>query len=260
MAGITGVRGSPSINESFQSAPSSLPSVEEAQAAFRRTFINKLDEQGNPRFYNIIDLETGKPTGGRDSLLSYIEDVATGNLYLDEDRSTVATKCIMIAFLGNPLYALTREVWALTKMLLVVSTIGLDTIRKLGEKFYEGNLQGIDSICWEAVCETGSALKEGIWGIVSTPFYAVGVELAALYGTFDQYRGRKWVAAIEHAWQNGVSYQEDHKEHVRNPDENRWVSFVRDVKQARVPYLANCFQVRGNIHQSDIRVIRSESL
>ena len=248
MAGITAIQGSFSrINDFFQPASSSLLSVGQASAAFRRTFINKLDEQGQPRVYNLVDLKTGEASG-RGSLLSYIEDVATGNLYLDEDRAVVATKCIMIALLGNPIYAVIKEGWHFAKMLLVISTIGIDTIRKLGEQFQEDKPKGIDSICWKAVCETGSALKEGIWGIVSTPFYAVGVELAAVYGIFDQYQGRKWVAAIERSWQNGVSYKEDLKQCVQSPGENAWDAFVRNSKQARIPYLARCFQVRDNTH------------
>lgn len=255
--GITQVFGFSQISECFRWVGSSLPCAGAGGAAFRRTFINKLDEHGQPRLFDVVDRTSNQVT--RTPLLTYVEDVATGDLYLDEEWHVLAVKCTAIA-LGNPIYALGTEVWYFTKTLLVVVTIAADAIKKIGTQVSQGELSTVGATCWEWLTETGSALGEGIWGIVSTPFFAIGVEFAALYGIFDQYRGRKWIAAIEHAWQRGASYKEDNQWPVHQENENCWDSFVQDIKKARTHYLANCFQVRGNIRDANIRVIRSEEL
>ena len=38
------------------------------------------------------------------------------------------------------------------------------------------------------------------------PLFALGCELAALYGLFKPYHGRKYEALIENAWQHGASF------------------------------------------------------
>lgn len=256
--GITEVFGFSQVSECFRWIGSSLPCASSSsEAAFRRTFLNKLDDTGQPRMFDVVDRRTNQVT--RTPLLSYVEDVATGDLYLDEEWHVLATKCAAVA-LGNPLYALGTEVWHFTKMLIVVGVVAMDAIKKMGEQFCQGDAEGAGATCWNWITETGSALSEGIWGMASTPFYALGVEFAALYGIFDQYRGRKWVAAIEHSWQKGASYKEDHEWPVRNENQHCWDSFVQDLKKARTHYLANCFQVRGNVRDANIRVIRSEAL
>lgn len=256
--GITEVCGFFRMSECIRWIGSSLPcSCSGTKAAFRRTFLNKLDMDGQPRMFDAIDRRTHQIT--RTPLLSYVEDVATGDLYLDEEWHVVATKCVAIA-LGNPLYALGTELWHLTKTILVVGVVAIDAIKRLGEQIGQGNLEVVGTIGWHWLVETARTVGEGIWGIVSTPFYAIGVEFAALYGIFDQYQGRKWVAAIEHSWQNGASYREDLEWPVRQENRNFWDAFVEDLKKSRTHYLANCFQVRGNVQDPNIRVIRSEAL
>ncbi len=257
MGGITEIFGFSQMSECLRWIGSGLPYAGRNEPAFRRTFIHKLDDAGQPRLFDVVNRATNQIT--HTPLLSYIEDVSTGDLYLDEKWHLLATKCAAVA-LGNPLYALGTEICYLAKTLLVVSVFAIDAIKKLGPQLYQGELNAVASTCWNWFIKTGSSLAEGIWGMISSPFYAIGVECAALYGIFDQYRGRKWIATIEHSWQKGASYKANNQSPVHNENENCWDAFVHDLKIARTHYLANCFQVRGNVRDVNIRVIRSEAL
>lgn len=257
MGGITQVPGFSEVSSFFQWAGSILPCTRGENALFRRTIINKLDEQGQPKVYDVRI--PGTQDTHRTTQLSYIQDVSTGDLYLDEEWQVIATKCVAIA-IGNPLYAIGTEVFHLTKTMLVVGVVAMDAIKKIGENIYRAEYQKIGSSAWEWVEETAAALHEGIWDLLSTPIFALGVELAALYGIFDQYQGRKWVAAVEHAWQKGASYRLDHEKPPRNENDGWWTVLVNEIKSSRTHYLANCFQIRGNIHDRQVRVIRSEAL
>lgn len=249
MSGITDVFGFSQVSKCLRWIGSSLAYAGPSEAGFRRTFIHKLDDSGQPRLFDVVNRGTNQIT--HTPLLSYVEDVSTGDLYLDEKWYVLSTKCIAIA-LGIPLYALGTNAWCFAKTLLIVGVVAMDAIKKLGTQLYAGEFSDLGSTCWNWFTETGSALGEGIWGMVSTPFYAIGVEFAALYGIFDQYRGRKWVAAIERSWQKGTSYKNDNKDCLD--------ALVRDPKTARIHYLANCFQVRGHVRHPKIRVIGFEPL
>lgn len=261
MAAVARGCSSASLGHCFEWASGVLPCVQSANQAFRRVVVEKLRENGEVRVYTQTDTETGRVRSY--TQVPYLEEIATGDLYRDEPRSVIATKCALI-MCGTPLFALTMEVWHLVKMSLLVSFIAIKTIQHVLQRLCEGEFREIGSICWSALGETGSALAEGIWEVASTPFYAIGVEFSALYGLIDQYRGRKWVAAIEHSWQKGVSYKEDRRRDgaavARDPSEATCSSLFQDLKQGRLFYLANCFQVRGNTHDPRIRIVRSEAL
>ncbi len=257
MRGITEVFGFSQISGCFHCIGSNLPCAHPGEAAFRRTFINKLDAAGRPRLFDVVDQSTNETTFT--PLLSYVEDISTGDLYLDEEWYILAIKCAAVA-LGNPLYALGVEFWHFTKTVLIVGVVGLDAVEKLGAQLWQGELRAVVSTCWNWFAETGSVLGEGIWEMVVTPFYAIGVEFSAIYGIFDQYRGRKWVAAIERSWKKGVSYKEGSRGAVHNENESCWDAFVRRLKTLQIHYLANCFQKRGHVWDLNIRVIRSEEL
>ncbi len=257
MSTLTGSFGFSQVGEFFNWVGSHLTCASSAEPAFRRTFINKLDDQGQPKVYTVIDKATRQER--RTPLLSYIENVETGDLYLDEGMDVVAQKCAAIA-IGNPFYAVGTIAWHVIKTPLLMTTIALDTIGKLGRHLVDGEIGSLGSVCLDGILESGKTLGQGIWGIVSTPFYAIGVEFSALYGIFDPYWGRTYVAAFEHDWQGKVSYREFFKKAPEVEGQHCWMKFVDDMKRARTSYLANCFQVRGNTHDARIRVIRTEAL
>src|SRR5690348_12970593 len=70
--------------------------TESTDAAFKRVTITKRDASGNVRFYNVTDPDTGQTR--RVSVLTYIEDIKTGDLYLNEPMHIVASKCLAVTF------------------------------------------------------------------------------------------------------------------------------------------------------------------
>jgi len=192
-------------------------------------------------------------------MLSYIEDISTGDLYLDEVWHILAIKCAAVA-LGIPFYAVLVEVYYLIKTPLLLTALAFDMIQQVGKNLYEQKCNQLKSSLLDYLIETKTALTEGIWKMVSTPFYAIGMEFAAIYGIFDQYSGRKAVAAIEYSWQNHTSYKEQGACLAISGGENDWETFFTSLKKMHVNYLAKCFQVKANINDRHIRVVCSKPL
>jgi hypothetical protein len=222
-----------SLIQDFCSSVGSL--CERTNAAFRRVHVEKKDENGNLKLYNVTDPDTGKavkdPATGKvkkKSVITYIEDIRTGNLYLDEEAHVVAFKCFVLVF-AIPFYTVGKMAWHLFKIPC-------------------GLFQSLEIV--------GNNLLE----VVKAPLFGIGAELAAIGGIIKPYKFRTWEAIVENKWQNGVSYKEDFRKIPPRKGENCWQAFMKDIRQKRPLYLAYCFQVRGNVNDPRIHVIRRESL
>jgi hypothetical protein len=246
------------IHQYFESLGSILTSVcESTDTAFRRVTVSKRDADGNIKFYNVKDKQTGEQR--RVSQLTYIEDVKSGNLYLDEDAFVVATKCAMI-FCAAPFYAFGEMSWHLCKTPIEVTTLAIDVISKVGQQLILGRF-------YEAALEIGygtiqvlESLGSGLFEIVKAPIFGFGMQLAAVYGVIKPYHGRKIEALIENAWQKGAHFKQDFRDIPARPGENCWQAFVKDVKDSRPLYLAYCFQVRSNVNNPRIIIVNRQSL
>ncbi len=217
----------------------------------------KRDEDGNIKLYDRKNRETG--TWDKVGVLSYVEDVKTGNMYLDESYEALVVKCALVAF-AMPFYTFGEMSWHLCKTPLEATLIALDTLAKVGGQlafchFYEGAIEILHG--FSQVTET---IGSGIFEIVKAPIFGLGVELAALYGVAKPFHGRKFEALIENAWKKGASYKDDFRNIPARPNESCWQAFVQDIKGSHPFYLAHCFQVRENVNDPRIIVIRRESL
>jgi hypothetical protein len=246
---------SPSLTHSTHSHPHPHPQkptrtsdTEKAQEAFYRIRIQKLDEKGAVRFFNVKDLETGEVIGTKSEFSSLV-DRSTGDLYYDEEAWVVWGKCVALT-VGIPLYALGTVAWHLIRTPIVVKLTLFNALRewpsateKMREKLFE-DLTHIP-------CE----IAAGIWGIVKTPFYAIAMEASALVGLVNPHLGRKWVAAVEHAWHDNISIKHSFVTIPPRPEEGCCEACFKDLTFNKPFYLAGCFQVRGNLSDKRIRVL-----
>lgn len=248
------------IQQFCSSIASLIGSVAEStDSAFKRVNVTKRDANGSTRLYNasetVIDQHTGVSTVvmRQVSELTYIEDVKTGELYVDESACSIATKCSLIA-LVLPIFTLGKMGWHVAKTPLEIGSIAISAISNIGQLFAAGSL-------WEAAKEAQceifhifEVLSNSLFEVVKAPLFALGCEFVAIYGIFKPYHGRKFEALIENAWQQGASQKLDFRNIPARPGESCLTAFFKDVLEPRPFYLAHCFQVRGNTRDSLITV------
>ena len=133
-----------------------------------------------------------------------IIDKTTGRKYLNESKGTVRLKCFFLA-LGTPLVHTITSIAVIAFRLLKLATLSHFWMPKPEEKTYSIknrlNDAGLDLI-----------------KIFAQPIGALGAELAAIYGVFKPYDGRKLYASFERA-QYGICilapcFQPDAKQHL----------------------------------------------
>lgn len=247
------------VEQLFSSLASLLSSiVESTESAFRRVHVMKKDANGSIKFYDVKETvvdASGHSTQGirKVNTLTYIEDIKSGDLYLAEDAYIVSVKCACLV-LGILFYAASKMGWYVVKTPLEIGVLATDMIVKVGKLL-------LLCKCSEASAETSSGVSRisetlgtGIFEIAKAPLFAVGCEIAAIYGIFRPYYGRKFEAFIENAWQHGASYREDLRKVPARDGENCWTAFTKDILDSHPFYLAHCFQARGNVNDSRVIV------
>ncbi len=230
---------------------------EKTESAFRRVHLMKKDADGNIKFYDVKDQETGETK--KISVLSYIEEIETGDLQKDEAQHVVAQKCAWLA-LGIPFYTVGAIAWNAFKIPVEICSMLSKTLKKVGEqlalqRLYEGAVE-----MRQGLLQIPGIIGDGLFEVVKAQLFGFGAEIVSLCGIIKPYRCRKIEALIESAWHGGVSYKEDFRKIPKRPGENCLEAFVKDVQLMRPFYLAHCFQVRGNVNDPNIEVIRREAL
>jgi hypothetical protein len=225
---------------------------ESTDAAFRRVHLMKKDAAGNIKFYDkkekIVDLATGerREVTRRVAELTYIEDVKSGDIYLDESRFDVAVKCALIALI-MPFYVAARIGWHGAETFFQMSVVVVDMI---------ADPRGFEA--GRRCAQLSQELGEGLFKVAQASLFGSGCGLGAAYGIFKPYHGRRCVAILENAWLRGVSYKRDLRNIPARPNEDCLTACVKDVRTAEAFYLAYCFQLRGNVNEPRIVVIRRE--
>lgn len=239
--------------------------TESTDSAFRRVTITKKDLNGNLKSYDkqesVIDPVTGqqKMVTKKVSELSYIQDVKTGQIYLDEESYVVATKCALIA-LGMPFYTLGTMCWQTLRTVVSVSATVFETVSKMADHL--SLCRGFQAalVLRAGVLHSANTLGTGLYEIIKAPLFALGCELAALYGIFKPYHGRKFEAMIENAWQHGANFKEDFRKIPPDAQGDCFSECRKDVADTQAYYLAHCFQPRGNTSDARITVVKRENL
>jgi len=248
------------------SISSLLSSVTEStNAAFRRAYVKKRDSEGNIKFYNKKETVTNPTTGEEKVIkkkvdaLTYIEDIRSGEMYFDEPIPALVAKCALLV-LGLPFYAFGKMSWHAINTSIEIGAIACKTIFKAGEEFSLGRLYETSNEIRYGLIQASHVLGNGLFEIVKAPLFALGCELAAVYGIFKPYHGRKFEAIIENAWQEGASFREDFRKIPARSGEDCWMAFKKDIQEARPFYLAHCFQSRGNTKEPRMIVTRRDNL
>jgi hypothetical protein len=246
--------------DQFQQLFSSIGSFfsslcESTDSAFRRVHVMKRGEDGNIKFYDVKDKVTGEVK--RTPLVTYIEDVRTGEMYLDEEAWIVSIKCALVA-LGMPFYTVGKMTWHAFKTPIEIAAVASNILVEAGRnfsqcRFYEGfaNLRNACIVLPEV-------FGNGLYEIVKAPIFGFWAILTGLYGIPKPYHGRKIEAIIERAWENGISFKDDFRNIPPREGEGCLEAFAKDIMQTRPFYLAYCFQVRDNTRDPRIVVIRRE--
>lgn len=151
----------------------------------------------------------------RDGEAKHLIDMTTGRRYWNESKGCVGCKCFLLT-LGTPIFhsiaSLVNVAYRIVK-LVSFSHFWMD---KEEEKSYsfKGRLK-----------DAGQDLLR----VLTTPIAFIGLELAAIYGIFTPYNGRKLYASIERAQYGNFilapCFQPDPKYHALGGDPNEKNAF-----------------------------------
>jgi hypothetical protein len=242
----------------FKDLSAAIPSYfKRTRQTFSRVTLQKLDASGQVRTFEEKDKKTGQTRYFQQ--LPYIENTRTGQIYHDESSSSLILKCSAI-ILATPFYTVGTMIWNAYQLLRSIGLIakrifqGINTDLSLG-RYYEAT-----KIFYREIRPLPCILKERIWAFIQAPLFGIGMELAALSGMIRPFHGRDFVAMVERAWHNGVSYKEDWRRLPEKKDQS-CASCCEEVLSADVAYLAYCFQARGNTHaDSHLKVLLRDPL
>lgn len=145
----------------------------------------------------------------------FIVDQTTNRRYFNETRGIVRFKCFLLT-LGTPFVHPIASIANVAYRVLKLATFSHFWANKDGETKYNFKAR---------LANAGKDLLR----IVATPFSIVGLELAALYGIFRPYDGRKLYASIERATYGNFilapCFQPDPKYHALGGDINQKNAF-----------------------------------
>jgi hypothetical protein len=217
-----------------------------------RLHVLKLDAEGRP--IKIMDPDTNKPTD-KDRVFTYVANTETGELYVDDSKVEVMTKCALLITMGIPLYTIGQMVWNSVKTVVDVIVIAHKTFKQAAKDLLDGECSMAAKTLFDGFIQSiPSSIAENVWKVVQA------LEAAALYGLYDPYEGRALESRIERLWQGGASYKEDFR-YTNTPETDRGccAAFANDVQSAKAFYLAHCFQVRGQAQDTNsFRILKQE--
>ncbi len=227
--------------------------AERSESAFRRVYVMKKDALGNIKTYD----QKPPATPQKVTQVSYIEDIKTGEMYLDEPGYVVAVKCALIG-LGMPFHVLGKMVWQTLKTPLEIGLIASFTLAKAGKQLVLGECKKAAIHAREGFLEADYVLSCGIFDIVKAPIFGLGCQIAAIYGILKPFHGRAAAGKCANALQNGVSFKEESCAYPNFSQLVSWQEFKSYFHNLQFSYLAPCFQVRGNVGNPRIIVVRRE--
>lgn len=151
----------------------------------------------------------------RDGTAQHLIDQTTGRKYLNESKGTVRFKCFLLT-LGTPIVHALASVVNMAYRIVKLVSFSHFWIPKDGEKSYNFKRR---------LKEAGTDLLR----VVTQPIAFAGLELAAIYGLFSPYDGRKLYASIERAQYGhfilAPCFQPDAEEHLLGGDINERDAF-----------------------------------
>jgi len=202
---------------------------------WREVAVEKLNRYGKPVF--ALD--------GSHKTFRYDLEVSTGDLYGlqgDPDPAYVIALKSFGVFLLTPVYMGSVMIANLLKIIGNITSIFWKVIPQMVSDLLQKGViatlgNAVMAIIFEIPCEIAADLCR----ICRSPLYAVGMEIASLYGMFSPYEGRKWIGKIESSWHDNLPYYED----VRSTTLD---TFLKETFKGKILFLAICMQKMGNIN------------
>jgi hypothetical protein len=196
--------------------------------------------------FDFVRDTSGNPV--RYSPREFIMDASTGDVYnagCDNSQVAVAFKCAMLGLLGIPIFTSANIVWNVIKIALDIGRIAVETIQKIGGALAECKFCDAGRILIKGVLWTlPKYLLKDISAIISAPLYALGLELAAIYGLFSPFEGRKLFTAIEDHWCSGKTMD------IVDMEDSSKVP-LKDMLHKTAFHFAQCFRRQGNVYKND---------
>jgi hypothetical protein len=251
---MTAIAALPHINPTsypifqlFKDLSAELPSYfKRTDETFCRVYVNKLDEQGNPRIINrTTDLDTGEvtPTGPE---FCFIENIHNGQIYLDEPGFVIAVKCALV-FFAVPLFTAGTMLWHVHQIFRSIGLIARNVFNTARRDFVLGRYFEAAQILDREIKPLPGILKERILAIIKAPFFGLGLEIAALAGMIRPLHGREYVGMILKAWHNGATYKNNICKVLLREKDINYTTLSRDIHSGDEFFLAYCFLDRGNV-------------
>lgn len=150
-----------------------------------------------------------------DGSAKHLIDQSTGRKYWNESKATVGFKCFLLT-LGTPFVHPIAGIINIACRALKLISFSHFWMHKSGEKSYDFKARLLDA-------------GKDLLRIVTQPLAIVGLELAAIYGLFRPYDGRKLYASIERAQYGNFilapCFQPDPDQHLLGGDPNKKNAF-----------------------------------
>jgi len=202
---------------------------------WRQITVEKLNRYGRP----VSNLD-----GSRETFRYDLEE-STGDLYGllgDPDPGyIIAFKSFQI-FLVTPLYMASLMIANLLKVIGDVTSIFWKVLPQIAADLSQkGIVAALGNAIMAVTVEIPCEIVADLWRICRSPLYAVGMEIACLYGMISPYEGRKWIGKIESNWHERVPYYED----IRSATSE---TCLREIFKGKIFFIAICMQKMGNIH------------
>lgn len=115
----------------------------------------------------------------------YLIDMTTGRRYWNESKGCIALKCFLLT-MGTPI----------VHVIASLVNVAYKIVKLVSFSHFRMNKEGKTlSSFQEKLKDAGQDLLK----VITTPIALAGLELAAIYGVFTPYNGRKLYASIERA-------------------------------------------------------------
>jgi hypothetical protein len=181
----------------------------------------------------------------------YTWDRRTGDLYcagdkIDDTKQIIQKKCLKV-FAAAPFFSCGQILFHLGRILVSTAKIAFKALKEFGRVVYYQGIKRAFNVLWQANWVILKANLSYASEIARSIIFGLAVQGAAFYGLINPFEGRKWVAKIENHWQHGISWKKD-------------IKIVENLKEAKVCYLAQCFQVRDNLNNPDLIIVRKGEL
>jgi len=202
--------------------------------------VNKLDLKGNPI----------------PEVFHYVMENSTGDLYGVQEKNLGAPSRFITAIKSTTIlaaifpYTICMVAWRFINFSADVFEIAMSVPSQFAADYQpKGIVTALTNGIFHPLTELLRSFTENISKVVRSPFYALAMAFAALYGILIPFEGMKLISKVEKAWHNNVSHRSD----IRY-SQGSWLSttLFEDFKAARtgtVFYLGYCMQKRGNLHE-----------